>query len=154
MILRSAFLAFLTSVLVPASSSVHATTTDGSGFDYVVVGGGLAGVVVASRLSENPNYSVLLVEAGDFEYNNPNVTTTTTLGLGQGTKVDWAYKSIPQVSTNGRNITSRSGKGLGGGTLINGRYTKIVNNCMLTENRNDIHASCSGSDRLVAITWS
>lgn len=121
MILHTTFLAFSALALFSVLSSGQGATADASSYDYIVVGGGLAGTVVASRLSENQEYSVLLIEAGDFELNNPNVTSTTALGTAQGTHVDWQYKSIPQTSTNGRNITSRSGKGLGGSTLINGR---------------------------------
>ena len=89
-------------------------------FDYVVVGGGTAGLVIASRLSEDPNVTVGVIEAGDFEGNNPNVTNTTALGIGQGTNLDWQYPSVPQEFAGNKSLIWRAGKGLGGSSLING----------------------------------
>lgn len=89
-------------------------------FDYVVLGGGTAGLVVASRLSEDPHITVAVIEAGDFERSNPNVTNITTLGLPINTRVDWQYVSAPQVFGGNRSIIWSAGKGLGGSSLING----------------------------------
>lgn len=89
-------------------------------FDYVILGGGTAGLVVASRLSEDPQVTVAVIEAGDFERNNPNVTTITASEPGKGSQVDWQYKSVPQVYGGNRSIVWSAGKGLGGSSLING----------------------------------
>lgn len=126
-----------------------------SHYDYIVVGGGLGGTVVASRLSEDPSISVLLVEAGNFEQYSPNVTNTTVLGIGQGTSLDWQYQSVPQASANNRTITWRAGKGLGGSTLINGKQYdsgsfRSVDGC----HRHDVHAASKLPDRSVAISRS
>ena len=88
-------------------------------YDYVILGGGTAGLVVASRLSEDPSVSVAVIEAGNFERNNPNVTNTTILGIAKNTVLDWEYESTPQV--DGKPRIWSAGKGVGGSTLINGK---------------------------------
>ncbi|KAI1174485.1 hypothetical protein F4777DRAFT_381833 [Nemania sp. FL0916] len=94
-------------------------------FDYVIVGGGTAGLVVASRLSENPRVSVAVIEAGNFEKDNPLVTTTEQVGVGRGTSIDWQYHSVPQIYANNQTLLWSAGKGLGGSSLINGMtYTR------------------------------
>lgn len=94
-----------------------------SNFDYVILGGGTAGLVVASRLSEDPNVTVIVIEAGNFERNNPNVTNTTILGLAKDTSVDWQYKSIQQIYGGNQSFIWSAGKGLGGSSLINGKFS-------------------------------
>ncbi|KAK7874204.1 hypothetical protein R5R35_006249 [Gryllus longicercus] len=67
---------------------------DGEEFDFVVVGAGVAGPVVASRLSENPNWSVLLLEAGPEE---PTATEVPAFAVSAvGTRLDWNYTTVPQ----------------------------------------------------------
>lgn len=123
MFLRGRLVLLILTVLCRLTFTVE-TTWNNSHYDYVVVGGGPGGLVVASRLSENPSVSVLLIEAGNFERYSPNVTNTTGLGIGQGTYLDWQYQSQPQAFANNRTITWRAGKGLGGSTLINGMCTE------------------------------
>jgi choline dehydrogenase-like flavoprotein len=96
-------------------------------FDYIILGGGTAGLVVASRLSEDPGITVAIIEAGDFERNNPNVTNATTIGLGKNTRIDWQYDTIPQAFADNRTIIWSAGKGLGGSTLINGKSSHQSN---------------------------
>ena len=91
---------------------------------YVILGGGTAGLVVASRLSEDPQVSVAVVEAGDFERNSPNVTNATALGVGKNTRLDWQYETIPQTFAGNRTIIWSAGKGVGGSTLINGKSSR------------------------------
>ncbi|KAJ9504007.1 hypothetical protein H2202_000063 [Exophiala xenobiotica] len=93
---------------------------NGTHFDYIILGGGTAGLVVASRLSEDPNITVAVIEAGNFEKNNPNVTNTTGLGLAKNTRIDWQYESVPQVFGGNQSLIFSAGKGLGGSSLING----------------------------------
>jgi len=90
-------------------------------FDYVIVGGGTAGLVIASRLSEDPSITVAILEAGNFERNNPNVTSTTALGIGRNTALDWQYESEPQEFLANKSLIWSAGKGLGGSSLINGQ---------------------------------
>lgn len=89
-------------------------------YDYIIVGGGTAGLVVASRLSEDPLVTVAIIEAGDFEKNNPNATNTTVLGIGKNTALDWEYESEPQPFVGNKSLIWSAGKGLGGSSLING----------------------------------
>ena len=63
-----------------------------SSYDYIVCGGGSAGCVVASRLSEDPNTSVLLLEAGISDLDYPASAIPNKCGSLQRTKVDWDYK--------------------------------------------------------------
>ena len=92
-------------------------------FDYVVLGGGTAGLVIASRLSENPRFTVAVIEAGDFERNNPNVTNPSVYGLAKNTRVDWEYGSKPQIFADNRTLVWSAGKGVGGSSLINGKIS-------------------------------
>lgn len=67
-------------------------------FDYVVVGGGTAGLVVASRLSEDPTVSVLVLEAGPDNSSDPLVLTPGLAAAQYGQeKYDWNFSSEPQV---------------------------------------------------------
>jgi choline dehydrogenase-like flavoprotein len=93
---------------------------NGSHFDYVILGGGTAGMVVAGRLSENPNITIAVIEAGKGEETNTNVTNPAGLGLGKNTRIDWQYESVPQIYGGNQSLIWSAGKGLGGSSLING----------------------------------
>ncbi len=88
--------------------------------DYVIAGGGSAGCVLASRLSENPNCRVVLLEAGGagdgFMVTMPSGSYTL---LGKP-KADWMYMTEPDPSLGGREVMWTAGKMLGGGSAING----------------------------------
>ncbi|MFG2658502.1 GMC family oxidoreductase [Streptomyces sp. NPDC048425] len=88
-----------------------------SSFDYVVVGGGSAGCVVAARLSEDPGVSVLLLEAGGDE-RRPDVETPDAWSTLLGTDADWAYETVHQPAT-GRVHAAPRGRVLGGSGSIN-----------------------------------
>ncbi|KAL8348884.1 hypothetical protein RB601_002202 [Gaeumannomyces tritici] len=89
-------------------------------FDYIVVGGGTAGLVVASRLSESPSVSVAVIEPGGDERGNPNVTDPDSWLLNFNTRTDWAYKTVPQPGLNEQPLDYHQGKALGGSSVING----------------------------------
>ncbi|QRV98567.1 GMC oxidoreductase [Ceratobasidium sp. AG-Ba] len=85
-------------------------------FDYIVIGGGTAGLVVAAR----PGVSVGVVEAGQYLPDDPLIDTPRSAGSLQGnSKYDWMFETIPQPNLNNRVLPIPRGKGLGGSSMIN-----------------------------------
>ncbi|AHG64177.1 GMC family oxidoreductase [Advenella mimigardefordensis] len=88
-------------------------------FDYVIVGGGSAGCVMAARLSEDNDVSVLLLEAGGRDW-HPYIQIPLGVGqIRQAGMFDWGYLSTPQAGLDGRRIELKRGKVLGGSSSIN-----------------------------------
>ncbi|HXR29289.1 MAG TPA: FAD-dependent oxidoreductase [Solirubrobacteraceae bacterium] len=87
-------------------------------YDYVIVGAGSAGCVLANRLSEDPDVKVLLLEAGPPDANENIHVPLGYLKLG-ATEVDWDYHSAPEAECAGRRIVLPRGKVLGGSSSIN-----------------------------------
>lgn len=88
--------------------------------DFVIVGAGTAGLVVANRLSADPDVTVTVIEPGNDERNNPNVTDPMKLNMPIGTALDWQYQTTPQAWVNDRQFTMAQGKAWGGSSAING----------------------------------
>ena len=87
-------------------------------FDYVIVGAGAAGCVLANRLSEDPNTSVLLLEAGGKDW-SPLLKIPAGFSRLMGTKYNWLFTTTPQQHMNNRQMFLPQGKVLGGSTSIN-----------------------------------
>lgn len=89
-------------------------------YDYVVVGGGTAGCVVAARLTEDPQITVGVIEAGENRMNDPNVATPslypTLIGRPQ---YDWCMSSVAQPHAGNKVYSMPRGKVLGGSSAIN-----------------------------------
>jgi choline dehydrogenase-like flavoprotein len=82
-------------------------------YDFIVVGAGSAGSVVANRLSENQDVKVFVVEAGGTEI-GPNVENPSVWFTLLGSPIDWGYTTVPQAGLNGRQIYEPRGKIIGG----------------------------------------
>ncbi|UVO27496.1 GMC family oxidoreductase [Bradyrhizobium arachidis] len=89
-------------------------------FDYIIVGAGSAGCVLANRLSANGKHSVLLLEAGPKD---SNIWIHVPLGYGKlfkDKRVNWMYQTEPEPELGGRQVFQPRGKTLGGSSSING----------------------------------
>ncbi len=86
--------------------------------DYVIVGAGSAGCVLANRLSEDPSVRVLLLEAGGKD-RHMNIKIPAAFAKQFHTKLDWDFSTEPQAELNGRRLYSPRGKGLGGSSSMN-----------------------------------
>lgn len=89
-------------------------------FDYVIVGAGSSGAVLASRLSEAPGVSVCLVEAGPTDRNPLIRVPLGVMWLARDHKHNWLYTTVPQDGLDGRTVSVPRGKVLGGSSAING----------------------------------
>ncbi len=90
----------------------------GEWFDFVVIGSGTAGSVLAARLSEDPGLRVAVVEAGGPAA-DPRIAEPALWPLLQGSAIDWAYRTVPQHHTAGRVHDWARGKVVGGSTALN-----------------------------------
>ncbi|KAJ7105705.1 hypothetical protein C8R44DRAFT_806688 [Mycena epipterygia] len=110
-------LLFLASHLIARTSGSPAVKTT-----YVVVGGGTAGLAVATRLSENSANTVIVLEAGSDGFNNPNIgnLSISSIQALPGSSVDWNYTSLPLKFASNQIINETRGRVLGGSSAVNG----------------------------------
>lgn len=90
------------------------------------MGGGLAGLVLASRLSEDSNHTVLVLEAGasgDAVREKIDVPNNAYFSSLLGSSNDWGFVTAPQAGAGGRSLGWPRGKILGGSTAVNGAPT-------------------------------
>ena len=90
-----------------------------SEYDYIVVGAGAAGWVMAHRLSQNGQASVLVIEGGGTNLDQEKIYNPGIYTRNFGSDTDWGYKSTPQQALNNRVIVAPVGKIIGGGSSIN-----------------------------------
>jgi GMC oxidoreductase len=114
----------------PASDAIMANPNEGrnlnqatvseinSRYDFIVCGSGSSGSVVASRLAEDPDVQVLLLEAGGAD-DAPEVTQAGRWPMNLGSQRDWGFAALPNRRLNGRAIPLNMGRVLGGGSSIN-----------------------------------
>jgi hypothetical protein len=89
-------------------------------YDYLIIGGGTAGLCVAARLTENPDVIVGVLEAGANRMDDPQVYTPSLYPTLIGReKYDWCYESVPQPGAGGKTMSQPRGKVLGGSSAIN-----------------------------------
>jgi choline dehydrogenase len=123
-----------TATLTKRGVQVSTNGVEGQTFDYIIVGGGLTGTTVAGRLTEDPNVTVLLVEAGPDDRTNPQVYDIYQYSNFFSTSLNWNWP-VDQgqhiagyvLSLFAQEYLTRylSGKTLGGGSSINGAaYTR------------------------------
>ncbi|KAF4550083.1 GMC oxidoreductase-like protein 5 [Elsinoe fawcettii] len=89
-------------------------------YDYIIVGGGTAGIALATRLSQRlPDDRILLLEAGPAALDEPRINVPGRKGSALGTVYDWNWTTTPQEAANGRTVSVNRGKVLGGTSAIN-----------------------------------
>jgi choline dehydrogenase-like flavoprotein len=110
----------LPSLLAFRGVGAAVSATDNT-YDFVIIGAGTSGLVVANRLSELQNITVAVIEAGDSVFDNRNVTYPDAYGLALGSDIDWYYQTAKQTHADGRKQRLNAGKAIGGTSTINGR---------------------------------
>ncbi|KAK0758109.1 hypothetical protein N5P37_009407 [Trichoderma harzianum] len=89
-------------------------------YDYIIVGGGLAGLVLAARLTEDSSKRVLVLEAGEDLTADARTSVPAMWPTLLNTDADWQFKTVPQPGFNNRQISFPQGKLLGGSSGLNG----------------------------------
>jgi choline dehydrogenase-like flavoprotein len=94
-------------------------------FDYIIIGGGTAGSVLAGRLSEDPSIKVCLLESGPTDKSVLIHCPAGLALLAQTNQANWAFETVPQAGLNGRKGYQPRGKVLGGSSSINAIFQTL-----------------------------
>jgi choline dehydrogenase-like flavoprotein len=90
-------------------------------FDFIVCGGGTAGLAIAVRLSEDPSVTVGIIEAGKYRIDDPLIDTpAAVMQLFENPEYDWCMYTAPQTGNHGKIHHIPRGKAVGGSSAING----------------------------------
>jgi glycine/D-amino acid oxidase-like deaminating enzyme len=126
-------------------------------YDFVIVGGGTSGLVIANRLSERKDFTVAVIEAGESVLNNFNVSTPYGYGKAFDTPIDWAYQTEEQKYAGGKKQTMRAGKAIGGTSTINGTFYHVHDTVrpmlIILAYRNVIYSSAKRTNRRLGVSW-
>src|SRR5258706_3858454 len=87
-------------------------------YDFIIIGAGSAGCVLANRLSNDPQTKVLLLEAGGPD-DSPYIHTPAMMAMLPDSKYDWRFRTVPQTHCNSRRFPWPRGRTLGGSSSIN-----------------------------------
>ncbi|KAI9815357.1 MAG: hypothetical protein M1832_005495 [Thelocarpon impressellum] len=118
--LHLAVLAFLASCA--SSVRLHGRNLNAEllpSYDYIVVGGGISGLVIGNRLSEDPKVMVLVIEAGIADHYEEFIQVPQFVGSDVGSQYDWNLSTVPQSFLDGAPRPYPQGKALGGGSILN-----------------------------------
>ena len=120
-LLLQSLLLFTWGLGVASSDDLFKTRAVQAEYDFIIVGGGTAGLVLADRLSECANQTILVLEAGP----RPEVVRTYKYPASlqiTGSLIDWNFGTTPQPNLGGRVLPYHRGRALGGSSAINGLY--------------------------------
>ncbi|SAM80724.1 related to Glucose dehydrogenase [acceptor] precursor [Ustilago bromivora] len=102
------------------STDTGVSATSFTEFDYVIIGGGTAGLTVAARLSEDPSITVGVIEAGLWRPDDPKINYPAFIGQSlMNPDYDWCLETEPEQHSNGRKYAWPRGKVLGGSSALN-----------------------------------
>jgi len=88
-------------------------------YDYLIIGGGTAALVIAARLSAISTISVGVLEAGPKGLDDQSITVPGRFGDSLGGQYDWKFETVPQPGLNGRSLSWPRGRVLGGTSALN-----------------------------------